>query len=105
MSRWLPVTVLVFIAAAWPGAAAQARLWTDSSGVYRVEATFVEQLGDGGVRLLRADNQTIVTVPLERLSPDDRQFVERIKQQIRACHGLAAEVACGREGHLDGPGD
>jgi len=90
MSRALAVAV--FVAAAWQGDAAQARLWTDSAGKYHVEASLVE-FGDGQVRLLRADNQKIVTVPLERLSQDDQQFVRGLQGRIRAGREVFVQVS------------
>jgi hypothetical protein len=49
------------------------REWTDRSGTRRVEATLVEVV-DGSVRLKKPDGK-IITLPLDQLSPADRDFV------------------------------
>ena len=75
--RLLTHTVLILAAALWAGdaLAAQTRTWTDSSGNFEIEAQLVE-VSDGTAHLQKADGQ-IVTVPLDRLSAADRQFIER----------------------------
>ena len=55
---------------------ALARKWTDSTGKFSVEAEFVE-FKDGKVRLKKEDGE-IVTVPLEKLSQEDQQFIHSI---------------------------
>ena len=50
------------------------RTWSDATGKFRVEARFVG-LDAGKVILQKADGNRIA-VPLERLSPADRQFVD-----------------------------
>ncbi len=55
--------------------AGEPRTWTSVDGKYRVEATLLEIQGDS-VRLRRADGQEM-TVPLTRLSEDDRAYVAR----------------------------
>jgi len=52
--------------------AAPLRFWTDTSGTYKVRASLVD-LEDGNVRLKKADG-TIVSVPLEKLSPADQKW-------------------------------
>lgn len=51
-----------------------AREWTDSTGVFTVEADLVEVAG-GTVRLKKTDG-TIIAVPLERLSDADQQYLK-----------------------------
>ena len=53
---------------------ASARTWTDSTGNHTVEAEFVD-LKDGKVRLKKEDGKTI-TIPIERLSEADQEFVK-----------------------------
>jgi hypothetical protein len=54
---------------------ALARTWTDSSGKHTVEAEFVD-LKDGKVRIKKESGE-IITVPVEKLSEPDQEFVER----------------------------
>jgi dipeptidyl aminopeptidase/acylaminoacyl peptidase len=54
------------------------RMWTDSSGQYRTEATFVE-FKDGKLRLKKRDGRETV-VPIERLSDVDQEYVRIITQ-------------------------
>lgn len=53
----------------------KSRTWTDSTGKFKIDAEFVE-LRDGKVTLKRTDGKTAV-LPLDRLSPEDRQLAER----------------------------
>lgn len=55
-------------------AVADARVWTDATGRMKVEADYVGQK-DGRVILRKADGK-LATVPIERLSPADQQFVK-----------------------------
>ncbi len=50
------------------------RTWIDRRGKYRVEAEFLE-LDNGNVRLRREDGK-VISMPLERLSQADQEFVE-----------------------------
>ncbi len=50
------------------------RTWTDSTGKFTIEATLLE-FADGKVKLERTDGR-IVTLPFEKLSAADQQFVE-----------------------------
>ena len=67
--------------AAAPAAAAAAaaddkfRTWTDVSGTYQVEAELVEATG-AAVKLKLKKDGKIVTVPLEKLSEADREFLQ-----------------------------
>jgi hypothetical protein len=63
---------------------AEVRKWTDASGKYSLQAEFVE-FREGNVQLRQADGR-LVTIPLEKLSAADQEFV---KQQ-------AAQAAVGR---------
>jgi hypothetical protein len=52
------------------------RQWTDNSNQFQVQARLLLIL-DGKVRLLKETGRT-TTVPLDRLSPDDRAYVDQI---------------------------
>ena len=52
-----------------------ARTWHDATGTYKIEATLVSS-GDGKVTLKRTDGKE-VTLPLAKLSAEDRAFVEK----------------------------
>lgn len=54
--------------------AAKLRRWRDNSGKYDIEASLVQVLADS-VQLRRADGK-LLTVPLARLSAEDRTYVE-----------------------------
>jgi len=68
------------------------RQWTDNSGQFRVQGRLI-QLLDGKVRLLKETGRT-TTVPLERLSPADLTYVQRVIAQYGAdISGLALVAA------------
>jgi WD40 repeat protein len=71
--RWLTTLSLASLCLA-AATHAEERSWTDSTGKYKIEAEFVE-VADGKVRLRRADGKTLA-LPLEKLSPADRAYVE-----------------------------
>jgi len=52
-----------------------ARQWSDSSGAFKIQATFVATEGDK-VHLRKTDGTTLA-VPLERLSADDKEYVKQ----------------------------
>ena len=52
------------------------RTWTDSTGKYKVAAEFVD-LKDGEVRVMK-ENREVISVPLERLSLADQEYVKRM---------------------------
>jgi hypothetical protein len=70
--RTLIGAVAVCAALGWM-VACEAREWADKSGTYKVEAELVE-VRDGKV-LLRKQDGKVISVPLDRLSDRDRQFV------------------------------
>ncbi len=53
---------------------AQAREWSDATGKFKVQGNFVK-VEEGKVVLRKADGST-VSVPLEKLSPADREFIK-----------------------------
>ncbi len=54
--------------------ASKSRIWSDTSGKFKIEATLA-RVEEGKVVLTRADNGNEITVPLEKLSEVDRKFV------------------------------
>lgn len=56
-------------------AAPSPRTWSDATGTFKVEATFVKS-ADGKVTLRRTDGRE-VTVPLDRLSAEDQKYVDQ----------------------------
>lgn len=61
-----------------PKTDAKPRAWSDKSGKFQVEATFVSLIG-GKVRLKRKDNGKTIELELAELSEADRQYVESLK--------------------------
>lgn len=62
-------------AEAKPKPAGGLRVWRDAGGVFEIEAALIDVQGDR-VRLKRKDGR-VITVPVEKLSPDDRKYLER----------------------------
>lgn len=62
-----------------------ARTWTDSTGTYKTEAELVD-FKNGIVRLKKADG-TVVSLPLERLSKADQQFVKSQDASVPPAQG------------------
>lgn len=59
------------------------RTWTDITGKYKIEAMFVE-FKDGKVQLKKKYGN-VITLPKERLSKDDQEWVtERVTSQVKA---------------------
>ncbi len=85
MFRWFNrlsgcrMSSLRIAAAAWfvvfcPGVVVQARVWTDSTGRYTLDAELVS-VDDRTVVLQRADHE-MVAIPIEKLSEQDREFLK-----------------------------
>ena len=55
--------------------AAPSRTWTDATGKFRTEAEYLG-LDDGKVKLKKA-NGKVITVPLEKLSEADQEYVRK----------------------------
>ena len=72
--RCLKISAICFLAAITATACGQERTWTSGNGKYEIEATMVEQLDDS-VKLKRSDNGKLITVPLNRLSKADQDFL------------------------------
>jgi hypothetical protein len=90
-SRWkLRFGYAMAIAAAIVGTPAEpadaqapstSREWVDSSGQFKIRAVYVGRAANGGV-VLRRDDGTEVTVPMERLSAADQGFLKSLEQPI-----------------------
>jgi hypothetical protein len=52
------------------------RIWTDSTGKFRVEAELIAVAG-GKVQLKKSDDGAVIAVPLDKLSEEDRRFLEQ----------------------------
>jgi hypothetical protein len=63
------------------GPAVALRTWSDSTGTFKIEATYLG-LSDGKVQLKRQDGREI-SVPLDRLSPQDQQYVQQAQQAAK----------------------
>jgi tetratricopeptide (TPR) repeat protein len=70
LSSWLVVVLVV--------SAVEAREWTDASTNKKIDAEFVQRIGDKVVLRLPGDGK-LYTVPLSRLCAADRTFVETAK--------------------------
>ncbi len=57
------------------------RTWSDATGTYKIEATYLG-VTDGKVQLRRQDGREI-SVPLDRLSPADQQYVQQTQAAKR----------------------
>ena len=62
-------------------AAVRERVWSAANGEFRERGTFV-MARDGRVQIRRAD-ESLVTLPIERLQVADRQWIERRMAEIR----------------------
>ena len=67
-------SVIMALTFAATGLSGELRTWKSANGNYSAEAEFVELTTDGSVRLKRKDGN-VVTVPLDRLSDADKEFV------------------------------
>ncbi len=76
-------------AAKKPAPAAKARTWTDSTGKFKIDAQLVE-FKDDQVTLRRTDGKTI-SLPLNRLSQQDQQFVKTSQAKPEAENPFAVE--------------
>jgi len=90
MSRCIlcSITLCLMLVGTSPG---WARMWTDNTGKFSVEAEFVE-VKDGKV-LLKKDNGKVFQVPIERLSDADQRYVasrgEQPQSQVDAVEKTA----------------
>lgn len=85
--RWLTVWAIGVGIGCLAAAGATARTWTDASGSFTIEAEFVD-CENSQVKLRKADGGEL-TVPLTKLSADDRAYV---RQQMRQHKSTPAET-------------
>jgi hypothetical protein len=72
--RPLRIAVLLSSAVIYLSTTAQARIWTDATGQYTLEAELIA-VGEDVVVLKREDHE-LVAFPLDRLSDADREFLK-----------------------------
>lgn len=93
-TRWLMISVSVLVACCfvtdrtW---AQEARTWTDASGKFTIEATLKEVKRDQVVLTLA--NGTEKTVPLEKLSADDRKYAADFRKAMLAENAAKKKAA------------
>jgi Transglutaminase-like superfamily/SLA1 homology domain 1, SHD1 len=69
-----------------------ARSWSDTTGSYKIEAVLVGQ-DDTSVQLRRIDNGDVVTVPLEKLSAGDREYLNGLAKPSPADPAVTVDTA------------
>ena len=87
--------IVVLVLASLRGARAEMRTWSDATGKFKIDAEYVE-LAAGKVKLKTKDGKTM-TIPMEKLSPADRKFVNDL---VAAAAAAAAQASSG-PGPLD----
>ena len=92
----LVACVVLFVTAA----SADVRTWKDKSGKFSIQGELVESDGNA-VKLKKADGK-VIQVPLERLSDEDRQFLET--QRDSAFTGTPATSGAAGKGVAGAPG-
>jgi len=68
------------------------RQWSDSTGAFTVDATLVES-SDGNVTLKKADGST-VTVPINRLSVIDQNYLSKLAKQPARPVEVLTDLSC-----------
>ncbi|MEM6799480.1 MAG: thioredoxin-like domain-containing protein [Planctomycetota bacterium] len=86
-SQFTALTIAMLLGLIVGTALAETRTWKDASGRFEIEAEAVGVEG-GRVRLRKADGKEI-TVPLERLSQEDRDYVREMEQSREAATGAS----------------
>lgn len=81
VQRSLPI--IAVLALFLPALKAQAHTWIDSTGSFSVQAEYLDYQ-DGKARLKRADNQKIISVPMDRFSRSDRNLIQNLQRHVRA---------------------
>ncbi len=72
--RALQIAAAVSLVVVCPSVVVQARVWTDSTGRYTLDAELVA-VSDRTVVLQRADHE-LVAIPVEKLSDQDREYLK-----------------------------
>ncbi len=83
---------------AWSWSAV-AREWTDSSGKHRIQADFLD-FQDGHVRLEKTDGN-IISVPIERFSTSDQQWVKERLRELQRTPARAPRDAARKQRALE----
>jgi hypothetical protein len=89
MSR-IPIFTPIVVTIALVTASASARVWTDATGQYKVEADLVA-FNDQTVVLQRKDDKELGAVPIEKLSQTDQEFLKS-KEAADAASKLTSAV-------------
>ena len=89
MIQRMPAIVGIFILTSL--ASAESRTWTDRTGQHHIEAVMVGY-EDGVVELQKTDD-SLVKLPLNKLSPEDPQFVRRELRRRRDAGPSREELA------------
>jgi hypothetical protein len=89
------VVSLVCVVLLLAPAAREVRTWKDKSGKFSIRAELVES--DGTTVKLKKEDGKVISVPVDRLSDQDRQFLE---SQEKSAFGGAAP---GEAGKMVGP--
>ncbi|MCE9556977.1 MAG: prolyl oligopeptidase family serine peptidase [Planctomycetes bacterium] len=71
---------VIWLATCSYGVAGEVRAWTNASGTQTIEAEFLD-LKDGRVRLRRKDTGKEISMPLEKLSAADQQYVQQLPKE------------------------
>lgn len=57
----------------------ESRIWNDATGQFSVHAVFVSY-ANGQVTIKRDDNGEVITIPLDKLSDDSKQYIRSLKK-------------------------
>ena len=76
--------------------AEETRTWKDESGLFSIEAS-LETIDGDSVKLKRADNGTVINMPIARLSEADRQFIAGLAAQNPFEGGTGVPVAVSKQ--------
>lgn len=103
--RRILIVGVVAAAAAFASVEAFGRKWVDATGRFSVEAELVKMIG-GEVTLRRPDGREL-TVPLEKLSPADQQYVRHYRRKPQATErATESPAALGQDpDESDDPGE
>jgi hypothetical protein len=71
----------------------QARMWTDSTGKFSVDATIADY--HNGVAYLQKDNGKFLLIPAAKLSQADQDFLKSTTQQVNLILGKVVGVTDG----------
>ncbi len=96
MKSLISVVGVVLLVASASG---EVRTWRDKSGKFSIQAELVESDGTA-VKLKRADGN-VISVPVDRLSDEDRQFLES-QEKMAFTGGAAGEGAKATPGEAKG---